>query len=146
MTTALQHYLHEHIPLAGAMQVHVDAISTHALTLSAPLAPNINHRDSLFGGSASAVAILAAWAYLHNRVRQQGLSPTLVIQRNSMTYDQPVLGDFSATARLVDEARWPVFLRMLQRRGKARIAVASVLEYDTVAAGHFSGDFVAVLR
>jgi thioesterase domain-containing protein len=58
----LEDYLHVHIPLSAAMQVAVVAVDASGVTLAAPLAPNINHRDTVFGGSASAVAILAAWA------------------------------------------------------------------------------------
>lgn len=59
----LQQYLHDHIPLSKAMQITVERISPESVTLSAPLAPNINHRDTLFGGSASTAAILAAWSF-----------------------------------------------------------------------------------
>jgi thioesterase domain-containing protein len=58
----LEHYLHQHNPLSRAMGVEVVMADWHAVTLRAPLAPTINHRKTVFGGSASAVAILAAWA------------------------------------------------------------------------------------
>jgi len=41
--------------------------------LTAPLAANINHRATVFGGSASAVAILAAWTYLYFVLKGTGL-------------------------------------------------------------------------
>ena len=56
----LQTYLHQHIPLFQAMQVTVVEASLQQVVLTAPVAPNINHRETVFGGSASAVAILAA--------------------------------------------------------------------------------------
>ena len=56
----LEDYLHAHIPLSAAMQVAVVAVEASGVTLAAPLAPNINHRDPLFGGSASAVAQVVA--------------------------------------------------------------------------------------
>jgi thioesterase domain-containing protein len=56
----LAHYLHEHIPLSHAMGVEVVEADWHSVTLRAPLAPNINHRETVFGGSASAVGIVAA--------------------------------------------------------------------------------------
>ena len=59
-TKSLENYLHEHIPLSKAMGVTVRSVSGEAVTLAAPLAPNINHRETVFGGSASALAILAA--------------------------------------------------------------------------------------
>lgn len=57
---ALEQYLHDHIPLSKAMQVSVLEASQERVILMAPLAPNINHTESVFGGSASAVATLAA--------------------------------------------------------------------------------------
>lgn len=66
----LEQYLHEHIPLSKAMQVTVVSVAEAAVVLSAPLAPNINHRDTLFGGSALAIAILAAWSLLYTRLQR----------------------------------------------------------------------------
>ena len=80
----LEAYLHGHIPLSAAMQVSVLAVASTGVTLRAPLAPNINHRDTVFGGSASAVAILAAWSLLHTRMRADGVSARLVIQANGI--------------------------------------------------------------
>lgn len=140
----LEQYLHNHIPLSRAMQVRVIDIQTHSVTLGAPLAPNINHRDTVFGGSASAVAILSAWSLLHTRCSAEGLTHRLVIQRNTMTYDAPILGDFTATAALTNTNEWDFFLRMLKRKGKARIAVTSMLRYDNKEVGRLDGEFVAL--
>lgn len=140
----LEHYLHEHIPLSRAMQVHVLAASADGITLGAPLAPNINHRETVFGGSASALAILAAWALVHTRLRAEGIACRLVIQRNSMTYDRPIPGAFTATAALAQPGDWPRFLRMLQRKGRARIAVQASLHIEGETAGRFEGEFVAL--
>jgi len=140
----LEEYLHEHIPLSKAMQVSVVEADTGLVRLAAPLAPNINHRDTLFGGSASAVAILAAWTILYVRLREEGLYSRVVIQRNQMSYEIPVAGDFIATAKMVDDARWEKFLRLLRRHHRARISVTSILEFNGQAAGTMIGDFVAL--
>lgn len=92
----LQPYLHEHIPLSQAMRICVDSIGENAVVLRAPLAPNINHRRTVFGGSMSALAILAAWSLLHVRCRAAGIESRLVIQRNTMEYEQPVESEFTA--------------------------------------------------
>lgn len=60
---------------------------------------SINHRDTVFGGSASAVAILSAWALLHTRLAGAGIASRLVIQRNSMSYELPIDGSFTACQR-----------------------------------------------
>ena len=50
---ALESYLHEHIPITRAMQVRVVEIGPEHARLTAPLAPNINHRETVFGGGLS---------------------------------------------------------------------------------------------
>lgn len=143
-TQQLQRYLHQHIPLSAAMQVSVLEINQQTLTLAAPLAPNINHQETVFGGSASTLAILSAWSLLHTRLAEEGIASRLVIQRNEMAYLKPMTKDFTATAELVDQDDWATFLQTLRRKGKARISVEASLSCDQIMAGKFSGDFVAL--
>lgn len=104
----LENYLHEHIPLSSAMQVSVTEVSLEEVVLGAPLAPNINHRDTVFGGSASALAILAAWSLLHTRLSASGINTRLVIQRNSMSYEHAIAGYFTAKASAPSPEAWEV--------------------------------------
>jgi len=140
----LERYLQEHIPLSRAMQVHVVSASEDSIVLGAPLAPNINHRETVFGGSASALATLAAWSLVHARLAAEGLAPRLVIQRNTMAYALPIAGDFSARSSLARADDWPRFTRMLARKGVARIQVRATLEIEGQVAGRFEGEFVAL--
>lgn len=139
----LQAYLHQHIPLSGAMAVSVLEASLDRVVLSAPLAPNINHRETVFGGSASAVAILAAWSMLHLRLSAHGLGSRLVIQRNTMDYELPIDGTFTAVAEAPTEQAWRSFVRVFERKGLGRIAQTSVLTYHGQPAARLTGEFVA---
>jgi thioesterase domain-containing protein len=140
----LQQYLHEHIPLSRAMGVEVVAATSDVVVLSAPLAPNINHRETVFGGSASAVALLAAWGLLYVRLQQDGIDSRVVVQRNSMSYEQPITADFTATAAMGNGSTWQSFTRMLGRKGRARIAVTVRLDCQGSKVGELVGDFVAL--
>jgi thioesterase domain-containing protein len=140
----LQQYLHEHIPLSGAMQIAVFATDNDAVVLRAPLAPNINHRKTVFGGSASALAILAAWSLLHTRLATHAVQARLVIQRNTMEYERAILSEFTARSFLPEPNHWPRFIHTLARKGKARIQVAATLEAGGEIVGRFTGDFVAL--
>ncbi|MDD5332275.1 MAG: YiiD C-terminal domain-containing protein [Rhodoferax sp.] len=142
--TDLEQYLHEHIPMSKAMQVSVTEVQPERVLLSAPLAPNINHRDTVFGGSVSAVAILAAWSLLHTRLNRSGISSRLVIQRNTMKYELPIAGTFTARSFIPAAAAWETFSRMILRKGRARITVSAILEYAGQSVGHFEGEFVAL--
>ncbi|BBI99243.1 hypothetical protein FGKAn22_09360 [Ferrigenium kumadai] len=142
---ALQDYLHAHIPLSKAMAVEVKTASPQGVCLAAPLAPNINHRDTVFGGSASAVAILSAWALLHVSLLDANIKARLVIQKNSMSYDLPMPGEFSAEAAAPSPEKWQRFLATLLKHKRARISIQSVLNCEGQQAGRFEGDFVAVI-
>lgn len=142
----LQDYLHAHIPLSKAMGVEVRTASPLGVRLAAPLAPNINHRETVFGGSASALAILSAWALLHLGLLAEKLEARLVIQRNAMSYDLPMPGEFSAEAEAPTPERWQRFLATLSRHRRARINVQSMVSCEGRKVGEFEGDFVAILR
>jgi len=144
MTAAeLETYLHEHIPLSRAMAVHVVSVASNQVVLGAPLAPNINHRDTIFGGSAAAVATLAAWSLLHLRLTAAGLPSRIVIQHSVMDYLAPMATDFTARATLVSSADWDGFIRLLTRRGRARITLQAELICEEQKGGMLLGDFVA---
>jgi thioesterase domain-containing protein len=140
----IQDYLHEHIPLSQAMGVEVLRADQSGVTLSAPLEPNINHRETVFGGSASSLAILAAWSVVHFGLLREGFPCRVVIQKNAMSYEKPIAGAFSARCDAPDEETWRRFLAALRRKNIARIELASVLEYNDEAAGKMEGIFVAI--
>lgn len=144
LTAELERYLHEHIPLSKAMEVSVLSVEDDAVVLRAPLGPNINHRETVFGGSASALAILAGWSLLHVRLRREGITCRLVVQRNTMEYEKPIPGEFTARSSLEQPERWQLFKRTLERKGKARVAVSAVLEHEGQAVGRMTGEFVAL--
>lgn len=142
---ALQDYLYSHIPLSKAMAVEVRTASPQGVCLAAPLAPNINHRDTVFGGSASAVAILSAWALLHVSLLDANIKARLVIQKNSMSYDLPMPTDFSAEAAVPTPEKWQRFLSTLAKHKRARISMQSALYCEGKKVGEFEGEFVAII-
>jgi thioesterase domain-containing protein len=139
----LEQFLHRQIPLSRAMQVSALAVTAQSVQLSAPLGPNLNHHATVFGGSSSALAMLAAWSLLQLRLQSAFPGVVIVIQRQSMSYNRPIRGTFSARAELAQGADWPRFLRLLTRRGRARISIAATLEYEGEQVASFAGEFVA---
>lgn len=142
----VEEYLHEQIPLSKAMGVEVRAVSPECLTLSAPLAPNINHKETVFGGSASAVAILAAWALLYVGLRAKGIQGQIVIRRNTMNYEKPMTGDFTEVAAEPEGAAWERLAAALKRKRMARIATRVTLYCGGAKVGELEGEFVVLPR
>src|SRR5262245_43499132 len=112
----LQAFLHSHIPISQAMGVEVLQAGSDCVRLTAPLAPNINHRETVFGGSASAVAILSAWSLIYIRLRAEGIKSRIVIQQNTMRYEQPIVAQFTTQSVVQNIDAWPRFLDMLRRK------------------------------
>jgi thioesterase domain-containing protein len=142
---ALQDYFHKHIPLSGAMAVAVQAATPQVVRLTAPLAPNTNHHGTVFGGSASAVAVLSAWGLLHVSLVDANINADLVVQKSSMSYEQPITGEFTAEAVAPAPEKWQRFVAMLLKYKRARINIPSVLKCNGQKVGEFEGDFVATL-
>jgi thioesterase domain-containing protein len=140
----LQQYLYAHIPLSAAMQVRVASVDVERVVLSAPLAPNINHRATVFGGSAVSLALLAGWSLLFVRLASVVPDSRLVIQRSHIEYLKPITAGFTATAHLANPQRWAAFVALLARRGRARLSVAASLACLGEEVGTFSGEYVAL--
>jgi thioesterase domain-containing protein len=143
LPSELEQYLHAQIPLSQAMAVRVVSIDDRSVALSAPLAPNTNHHATVFGGSAAALAMLAAWSLLYTRLRAAGVASRLVIQRSSIEYLRPMAGEFIARATLGETSHWVRLEATLRRRRPARIGVAAIIEHAGEVAVRFTGEFVA---
>lgn len=145
LTAEVEAYLHSNIPLSAAMGVRVKIATPDRVLLFAPLEPNINHQETVFGGSGVVLATLSAWTLMHVRLVHERVDAQIVIQRSSMEYQRPIVGDFEAECRFEDAAAWQRFLTMLNRRGKARLTLNAQLLHDSNEMGSFVGDFVALI-
>lgn len=140
----LQASLLERIPLTRALGVVVRNAAPAGVVVEAPLEPNVNHSGTVFGGSASAVAVLAAWALVEVRLEEAGQPGRIVIRRSGMDYERPITGAFQATAQAPDEREWSRLLQTLERGRMGRIAVRSVLTCDGERVGELEGEFAVI--
>ncbi len=140
----LESYLEDAIPLVSAMGVSVRAADGDRGVLAAPLAPNTNHQSTAFGGSVAGLATLACWGWLWTALRSHGIQGRLVVARSEIDYLRAVTTDFTSTCTAPDDAEATIFLRTLERRGRARIALAATVEDSGgVVCARFAGNFVA---
>ena len=142
--TELQASLYERIPLSRAMGVTVLQAEPTGVVLSAPLAPNVNHSGTVFGGSAASVAVLAAWALVEVRLQSVAQPGRIVIRRSAMDFERPIVADFTAIAESPAAADWERLLSTLRRGRMGRIVVRSVLECEGTRGGEFEGEFAVV--
>jgi thioesterase domain-containing protein len=143
-TQALERYLHQHIPISLHLGAEVSEAGAERVRLRAPLAPNLNHRQTAFGGSLSALAILAGWAWLHLGLRERGHIGRIVIMRSSMEFLAPAEGDFEAVCGAPAPERWERFVRTLDQRGRARLELDVELAVGDRPVAIFRGQYVAL--
>lgn len=141
----LTDFIKTNIPLSHQLAIDIAEASDKQVIINAPIAPNINHQASVFGGSASAISLLAAWSYLYQRLDTSGLKSNIVIQSNSVNYIQPIFSDFSAIAHAPLEKDWAVFKKILQRKKKARIKLCVELHCNNECMATMEGNYVAFL-
>lgn len=142
--TAVERYLHEHIPLSQAMAVSVTSIDPSGVVLSAPLAPNINHRSTVFGGSISAIAILSAWTLVHVRLQLLAIPCQIVIQSSNIDYLKPIETDFQVHCLTPADRDWDRFIATITKHGKGRLVLDAEVYCRGVLAGKFQGEYVAL--
>jgi thioesterase domain-containing protein len=68
----------------------------------------------------------------------------LVVQGSTLDFDAPVQGDFAASSTLPPTPDWQRFLRTLERRGRARLAVTGELGCGGLRVGRHEGVYAAV--
>lgn len=141
---SLQDSLYERIPLSRAIGVTVLQADPQCVVLGAPLAPNVNHSGTVFGGSASAVAVLAAWSLVEVGLQAAAQPGRIVIRRSAMDFEQPIRADFTARAVAPDAVQWQKLLAALQRGRMGRIVVKSVLDCAGERVGELEGEFAVI--
>lgn len=134
----------ESIPVVAGMNIEIAVVEPRQVTLVAPLDTNINYEGTAFGGSINTLGILSCYLLTHHILKDHAIEfSSLVIQNGNTEYLRPIDGEFCAEAK-VDEQSLNVFLKTLQRRGKARLAIASEISCvrDSAIRAQFNGRFV----
>jgi thioesterase domain-containing protein len=136
-------YLHAAMPITRNLGARVEAYDGGSVRVAAPLAPNLNHFATAFGGSLAAVAILSGWVLLDLQLRERGIVNRLVVQRSAFDFEAPVDGDFTATSVLPPPAAWNRFLATLARHHLARVTVSTTIACASGVRGRHEGTYVA---
>ena len=138
----LQSFLHQKIPLSQAMGVQVKLTDDGSFFLTAPLEPNHNHLNTAFGGSLSALATLAGYAFLWVALGDRHAH--IVIRDSRMSYQKPVRGELQAVCLPPAQDALDFFLKTFTQRGKARIKLDVIIQEQIETAVSFSGTYVAL--
>ncbi|MAY38205.1 MULTISPECIES: YiiD C-terminal domain-containing protein [Spongiibacter] len=133
------------IPLLQSMDVRFTAFSDYSLRVDMPLAPNINDKNTGFGGSIVALATTAGWAML--QLLMQGLSRDyqVLIVESHIRYLAPVTANCYALASVTESAMC-AFYKMLNQRGSGRMTIQTGIEQDGRQLAVFTGTYKVTQR
>ncbi|MCP5305051.1 MAG: YiiD C-terminal domain-containing protein [Chromatiaceae bacterium] len=110
------------IPMSDAMGYCITHLDATAITVEAPLAPNVNVHGTGFAGSLYALGILTAWALSAHLIARAGLDAELVVAAATIRYRRPVREDIRCRCAVdVDAAH--AFTEHLAGAGRARLAL-----------------------
>jgi thioesterase domain-containing protein len=141
LVSKLQTLLYKHIPLARHMGVEISKFNGHDLSLTAPLEPNINDKETAFGGSLYSIAVLCGWGLLEIKCIEAAIKVETVIHKAQIKYMLPVSGPFIAKTS-IDENEWSLFLPLLREGKKIRIPLNVDIFCDGVKVLSFFGKYV----
>lgn len=138
----IQDLLHRKIPITRAMGVQVADYTGDRLVLTAPLAVNVNHLGTAFGGSLNALAVLSGYALLWLELEDGDAH--IVIRASSISYDRPVTGELRAVCVRPEAEVMAKFKKMFCERGRSRINLSATIEEQGSVAVRFQGTFVVM--
>ena len=139
---ALRDILRTEMPVTQHLGIETTGYRAGVIVLRAPLAANVNHKGTAFGGSLNAIATLACWSSLWLVLRESGTPGEIVIQDSTIRYLRPVAQDFSSRSGPIEAAALERLIAAVRKRGRGRIALTSeVFDPDGVAV-NFSGRYV----
>lgn len=144
MSQSLVELLRLEIPISKAMGIEKLRINENNLELELPLAPNRNHKNTLFGGSLYSSCALACYALFLNGLQQnQIFTKNIVISDGQIKYLRPVQSDAIIRSNWTSVAERELFFQNLSRKQKSRATILAQAWSQDILCAEFSGRFVA---
>jgi len=141
----LKDFFAEHLPITQFMGLEVESYDGEQLVLTAPLGPNINDKQTAFGGSLYNAAVMACWGFAYLKTQEKGLVCNQVVTAGDVKYIAPVTGKIRAVCESPGDDIMASFLDHFGRKGRAKISLEAIIttdgEPDSKVAVLFSGQY-----
>ncbi len=127
----LKQFFIDHLPITQFMGLEVESYDGDTLILTAPLEPNINDKQTAFGGSLYNTAVMACWGMIYLKTQEKNIQCNQVVTEGSMKYIAPVDGRIRAICHAPAEEELAGFFDHFERKGRARISLEAAVYNDT---------------
>ena len=141
VSTQLSTFFETHLPITQFMKMDVESYDGQTLILRAPLAPNINDKQTAFGGSLYNAAVMACWGMAYLKTLEAGIHCNQVVTKGSIEYKAPVHGDIRAICNAPSNEVLDQFIEHFKHKGRSRITLNAVIECSGKTAVEFEGTY-----
>jgi thioesterase domain-containing protein len=141
----IEERVYREIPMSRYMQVRVVSAALDQVKVAAPLAPNMNHEGTAFGGSVSSLALLSCWTLVNlNLETLPDLSfDYVVVQDSRIDFVRPIDSDFFAVASAETADGLHKFLETLKKHARARVSLKAEVSSASGLCAMLEARFVA---
>lgn len=129
MIKELNRFLHTEIPATQFMQLKILEFKQKNLLSTAPIQPNINDKNTFFGGSSSSLMIICGWSLIKLLCKQSKVEADIVIVSNQARWNQPLKTDSKIKSELQSDWKPSSILDKLKQKKSTLVSVVSKL-YD----------------
>ena len=144
---ALVDYLRQHVPLTRQIDISAGRQTDAWFELCAPLTPNLNDKQTAFGGTLATLCTLSGWCIVSDLCRDAGLKVDIAVTESHIRYLRAVTVDpVAAHAFYPEQATRKAFFQALKEHAKARIEIsARIGSGDNMAVSFKSEYFVRLV-
>jgi thioesterase domain-containing protein len=131
----LTQFFINHLPITQFMGLDIESYDGDTLVLTAPLEPNINDKQTAFGGSLYNTAVMACWGMIYLKTQEKNVACNQVVTEGNIKYIAPVNGRIRAICHAPSEEELISFFDHFERKGKARINLEAAIYNDDCVKG-----------
>ena len=119
-------YLRQNVPLTRQIDISAGQQTESWFELCAPLTPNLNDKQTAFGGTLATLCTLSGWCIVSDICRDAGLKVDIAVTESPIRFLRPVTMDpVAAHAYYPEQATRQAFFQALEEHAKARIEIAA---------------------
>jgi len=138
----LVEYLRENVPLSRHIDIAAGTQTPEWIELTAPLSPNLNDKNTAFGGTLATMCTLSGWCMVSLLSRELAARIDIAVIESRIRYLLPVNSDpIRARAYYPDADTQAEFIQHLQLKGRSRLSLKVDVQQDSVSAVKFEGQY-----
>lgn len=141
VSNQLSEFFETHLPITQFMKMDVENYDGKTLILHAPLGPNINDKQTAFGGSLYNASVMACWGMAHLKTLEANIKCNQVVTKGAIEYLAPVHGDIRAICQSPSPDVIEQFIAQFKQKGRARITLNATIECSGKLAVKFEGTY-----